>query len=234
MSTISEIALYGVSYPIVVTYTSTLLRMDIVKHAEIPQGPKIIAANHPSTADPFFVASMIRQRSFIMIEDLMFQVPLLGTYLRRSGHICIKRGHNEEAMDSALKHLQAGHTVMIFPEGLISPREGGFNPAHTGVSRLALASGVPVIPVGIAIERERIHHIAATVKGAQQMGHWYLSGPYAMTIGKPLQFNGDPEDRELTQSVADQTMRRIIEMATESELRMNRRLGAASGIFDLI
>ena len=66
------------------------------------------------------------------------------------------------------------------------------------------------------------------------MGHWYLSGPYAMTIGKPLQFNGDPEDRELTQSVADQTMRRIIEMATESELRMNRRLGAASGIFDLI
>ena len=234
MSTISEIALYGVSVPLVETYANTMLRMDVVKHAELPRGAKIIAANHPSTPDPFFVASMIRQRSFIMIEDLMFQVPVLGAYLRRSGHICIKHGNNEEAMNSALEHLKAGHTVVIFPEGLISPSEGGFNRAHTGVARLALSSGAPVIPVGIAIQRERIHHICSTVRGNKETGHWYISGPYAMTVGRPLQFEGDANDRELTRAVADQTMRRIIEMATESELRINRTLGAVSGIFDLI
>jgi 1-acyl-sn-glycerol-3-phosphate acyltransferase len=234
MSTISEIALYGVSLPIVRTYAGTLLRTDVVKHFEIPQGPKIIAANHPSTADPFFVASMIHQRSFIMIEELMFQVPILGTYLRRSGHICITRGNNAKAMESALAHLRAGHTVMIFPEGLISPSDGGFNPVHTGVARLALASGAPVIPVGVAIQRERVHHIESTVRGEKQTGHWYLSGPYAMTVGRPLQFSGDAEDRSQTRRVADQTMRRIIEMATESELRINRTLGPAAGLFDLI
>jgi 1-acyl-sn-glycerol-3-phosphate acyltransferase len=234
MSTISEVALYGVSVPIVRTYAGTLLRTDVVKHFEIPQGPKIIAANHPSTADPFFVASMIHQRSFIMIEELMFQVPILGAYLRQSGHICIQHGNNARAMESALAHLKAGQTVVIFPEGLISPREGGFNPAHTGVARLALASGAPVIPVGIAIQRERIHHITSIVRGEKQVGHWYLSGPYAMTVGRPLQFTGDADDRTLTRSVADQTMRRIIEMATESELRINRTLGMAAGLFDLI
>lgn len=234
MSTLSEIALYGMSVPIVRTYAGTLLRTDVVKHAQIPQGAKIIAANHPSTADPFFVASMIHQRSFIMIEELMFQVPILGTYLRRSGHICIKHGNNQEAMDSALEHLQAGHTVMIFPEGLISPSTGGFNPAHTGVSRLALASGASVIPVGIAIQRERIHHIESTVRGRKETGHWYLSGPYAMTVGRPMFFDGDAEDRSQTRGAADQTMRRIIELATESELRINRSLGPVSGLVDLI
>jgi 1-acyl-sn-glycerol-3-phosphate acyltransferase len=130
--------------------------------------------------------------------------------------------------------LQAGHTVVIFPEGLISPRSGGFNPAHTGVARLALASGAPVIPVGIAIQRERIHHISSTVRGESQVGHWYLSGPYAITTGRPLSFTGDADNRETTRSVADQTMRRIIEMATESELRINRSLSEVPGIFDLI
>jgi len=234
MSTISEIALYGVSVPIVRTYAGTLIRTDTVRHVELPRGAKIIAANHPSTADPFFVASMLHQRSFIMIEELLFQVPILGTYLRRSGHICIKHGNNQYAMDEALEHLQAGHTVMIFPEGLISPQAGGFNPVHTGVARLALASGAPVIPVGIAIQRERIHHLQSTVRGQKQVGHWYLSGPYAMTTYRPLQFSGDANDRELTHKVADQIMRRIIEMATESELRINRSLGSAPGIFDVI
>lgn len=234
MSTLSEITLYGVSVPLVRTYAGTVLRTDVVKHFEIPQGPKIIAANHPSTADPFFVANMIHQRSHIMIEELMFNVPILGAYLRRSGHICIQRGNNQEAMDKAVEYLKAGHTVMIFPEGAICPSEGGFNPAHTGVTRLALASGAPIIPVGIAIQRERIHHIPSVVRGEPAIGHWYLSGPYAMTVGKPLEFSGDCNDRELTRSLADQTMRRIIELATESELRINRSLGMTPGIFDLI
>jgi 1-acyl-sn-glycerol-3-phosphate acyltransferase len=234
MTTFSEIALYGMSVPVVRTYAGTLLRTDVVRHVELPQGAKIIAANHPSTGDPFFVASMLHQQSFIMIEELMFQVPILGTYLRRSGHICIMKGNNEEAMESALAHLRAGHTVMIFPEGQICPSEGGFHQAHTGVSRLALASGAPVIPVGVAIQRERVHHIPSVVRGHQEVGHWYLSGPYAMTVGRPLTFSGDANDRALNRTVADQIMRRIIENATESELRINRSMGAVHGLFDLI
>jgi len=235
MTIITEKALYGVSIPLVSTYAGTMLKMDVEKHCEIPHGAKIIAANHPSTTDPFFVAQMIRQQSFIMINDLLFQVPILGTYLRASGHIRVKEGHGQEAIDSALKHLAAGHTVIIFPEGEISPREGGFHPSRTGIARLALASGAPVIPVGIGLIREQIHHIPSTVRGEPQVGHWYIKGPYAMTVGRPITFSGDADDRDLTRSVSAQIMRRIIELATESELRINRNQHyVPGGIFDLI
>lgn len=235
MTLIAEKALYGVSVPVVRTYANTMLKLDIQKHCEIPRGAKIIAANHPSTTDPFFVAQMLHQQSFILINDLLFQVPILGAYLRKSGHICIKEGHGQEAIDAALKHLAAGHTVVIFPEGEISPREGGSHPARTGVSRLALASGAPIIPVGIGLIRENIYHIPSTVRGVEQIGHWYPKGPYAMTIGGPITFAGDDNDRSLTRSVADQIMRRINQLATESELRINRTVSRIpGGIFGLI
>lgn len=234
MTVISEKALYGVSVPLVGTYANTMLKMDVVKHAEFPRGAKIVAANHPSTTDPFFVAAMLRQQAFIMINNVLFQVPILGSYLRKSGHIPVKPGHGQEAIDAALAHLKAGHTIMIFPEGEISPADGSFHQSRTGIARLALASGAPIIPVGIGLLRDRIKHVKTTVRGREETGHWYTSGPYAMTVGHPITFVGDPDDRDLTRSVSDRAMRRIIELATESELRINRKMGILPGIFELI
>jgi 1-acyl-sn-glycerol-3-phosphate acyltransferase len=234
MTFISEKALYGVSVPVVKTYANTMLKLDIVKHSEFPRGAKIVAANHPSTTDPFFVASLVGRQSFIMINNVLFQVPILGAYLRASGHIPVKPGCGQESIDAALAHLKAGHTIIIFPEGEISPFEGGFHQARTGMARLALASGAPIIPVGIGLLRDRIKHIKSTVSGVEEIGHWYTKGPYAMTVGHPITFVGDPNDRELTRSVADRAMRRIVEMATESELRINRNMGMANGLFELI
>lgn len=235
MTIIAEKALYGVSVPVVGTYANTMLKLDITKHCEIPRGAKIVAANHPSTTDPFFVAQMLHQQSFIMINDVLFQVPILGAYLRKSGHISVKEGHGQEAIDAALKHLAAGHTIVIFPEGIISPTEGGSHQAKTGVARLALESGAPVIPVGIGLIHENIYHVSSTVRGVEQLAHWYPKGPYAMTVGGPITFNGDAEDRAQTRSTADQIMRRINQLATESELRINRTLSRTpGGIFGLI
>ena len=169
---ISEKALYWLSRPIVNTYTGTMLQMDVHKHRELPAGAKIIAANHPSTTDPFFVAAMVKFQSFILINDLLFQVPILGEYLRRSGHIPVKAGHGQAAIDRALEYLRDGHTVMIFPEGDLSPENGGFLRSRTGVARLALESGAPVIPVGIHLERQRIHTYRSVVRGRVEYGRW--------------------------------------------------------------
>jgi 1-acyl-sn-glycerol-3-phosphate acyltransferase len=222
-------ALYWFSRPIVGTYTGTMLQMDIHKHRELPEGPKIIAANHPSTTDPFFVAAMVKFQSFILINDLLFQVPLLGEYLRRSGHIPVKVGQGQEAIDRALQYLKEGRTVMIFPEGDLSPEAGGFHRSKTGVARLALASGAPVIPVGIHLDRARIHSIRSVVRGRVEYGRWYLRGPYHMTVGAPIQFNGDMEDRPLVRMVADYVMAQIVQLARESKTRRDRATGAVTG-----
>jgi 1-acyl-sn-glycerol-3-phosphate acyltransferase len=226
---IADRALYFASKPVVTTYTGTMLKMDIQRKGQLPKGAKIIAANHPSTTDPFFVAAMLRHQSFILINDILFQVPILGEYLRRSGHISVKPGHGQEALDAALAYLREGKTVIIFPEGVISPLTGGFHPARTGVARLALASGAPVIPVGIHLLRERIHSIRSIVRGHEEYGHWYLSGPYNMTVGLPVYYKGDVEDREQVRGVANNVMHHIVEMVHESENRFTQAPGALAG-----
>ncbi len=218
---ISEKLMYWASRPVVKTYTGTMLKMNVQMHAGFPQGAKIIAANHPSTTDPFFVASMVGQQSFILINEVLFRVPVLGEYLRRSGHIPVAVGQGQAAMDAALDHLRNGHTVMIFPEGALSPEEGGFQQPRTGVARLALASGALVIPVGIHLLRERTRTVQSTVRGEIHYGRWYISGPYNMTVGQPLRFTGDLEDRPLVRKVAETVMHHIIELARQSEIRMN-------------
>lgn len=218
---LSDQLMFWASRPVVRTYTGTMLRMDVQRHADLPSGAKIIAANHPTTTDPFFVASMLRQQSFILINELLFQVRILGAYLRRSGHIPVAAGNGPAAIEAALKYLSEGKTVMIFPEGDLSPFNGGFQKPRTGVARLALASGAPVIPVGIHLNWERVHTIKSTVRGRVEYGRWYLRGPYHMTVGKALTFQGSAEDRPQVRQTAETVMHHIIELARESEIRMD-------------
>lgn len=226
--------LYGVSKPVVKTYTGTMLDMDVHKKSAWPNGAKIIAPNHPSTGDPFFIASMLGHQSFIMINDVLFQVPILGEYLRRSGHISVKPGHGQEAIDEALEHLKVGHTIMIFPEGLISPLSGGFHKARTGVARLAVASGAPVFPVGIHLQKHRLRTLQSTVSGKQEISHWYLRGPYSISVGKPLRFSGDVEDHDFVRQAADQVMLKIKRLAYESESRWFRNQRGLPGALETI
>jgi len=223
-----EKTIYWFSRPVIGTYTGTMLKMNVKKHSELPDGPKIIAANHPTTTDPFFVAAMVKHHTFILINELLFQVPVLGEYLRRSGHIPVVAGKGQEAIDAALEHLRAGHNIMIFPEGVLSPIEGGFHRSRTGVARLAIASGAPVIPVGISLIKEKVQTIRSTVKGRVEYGRWYLQGPYHMTVGNSVHYSGDVEDRDHVRKVADNVMHQIIELAHESDDRLKLYPGGLS------
>ena len=224
---------YWFSKPVVLSYLNTMLRLDVKHTQPLPAGAKIIAANHPSTTDPFYVAGMVGQQSFILIKDMLFNVPVLGEYLRRSGHIPVAAGCGGAAIEAALERLRQGKTVIIFPEGVLSPEGGGFAEPRTGVARLALASGAPVIPVGVHLQPERIHAVRSTVKGEVDTGRWYISGPYNITVGTPLRFIGDPENRPLVRSVASTVMHQIIEMARQSENRMQRGPGGIAWLPDL-
>lgn len=219
---LSSRLMYWVSRPVVLSYTGTMLKMDVEMRQRFPQGAKIIAANHPSTTDPFFVASILRQQSYILINNLLFQVPVLGSYLRSSGHIPVVAGNGQAAIDAAIERLKEGSTIIIFPEGALSPTDGSFHKARTGVARLAMQSGAPVIPVGIHLQWDRIRSIRSTVRGQVEYGRWYLRGPYNVTVGHPLALKGDVEDRPLVRQAADRVMHHIIELARESEFRMNR------------
>lgn len=217
--------LYKLSRVAVSIYARLMLQLDVHCKAALPTCPKLIVANHPSMSDPIYLPLISPQPVKILITNSPFTLPVLGTYLRRSGHVPVVPGNGRPAFDAAHRLLRGGDSVAIFPEGLVSPQQGGFNRPRTGAARLALLTGVPVVPVGIYLPRERNRTIAANIEGRDTVGYWYFRGPYSVTVGDPLHFEGDVEDRDHVTLVTGSIMQHIISLADQSEQRTKGRLG---------
>jgi 1-acyl-sn-glycerol-3-phosphate acyltransferase len=213
-------AWYSMGRIAVASYAQLALRMNISRHAPLPKGPKIIAANHPTTTDPILITQVTSEPMHILITEMCFKVPVLGHFLRQAGHVPVVDGTGRAAFDEAIRLLRVGETVGIFPEGALSPLDGGACHPHTGVARLALMTGMPVIPVGIHVERDGIKFIETTVDDKTETARWYLRGPYTMTVGEPMWFEGHVEDRQYVRTVSERIMQRIVRLARESEQPM--------------
>jgi len=201
-------------------YTSLALDMDVQWHAPMPEGPKILAANHPTTTDPLYLVGLLAEPASFLITAALFGFPVVGGYLRAAGHVPAIRGSRGATVDALVCQVEDGRSVAIFPEGALSPLAGGFHRPHSGMARVALRTGVPVIPIGIGLQRERIRVSEANVDGETSIGHFYTSGPYAITVGRPLTFAGEVGDREQVRVVAGQIMDQIRDLARESERRI--------------
>jgi 1-acyl-sn-glycerol-3-phosphate acyltransferase len=134
-------------------------------------------------------------------------------------------GKGRAAFDAACQRLLRGRSVALFPEGDLSPPEGGFLAPRTGAARLALLTGAPIVPIGIYLPRECSRPIVSTVGGKRLTGYLYLRGRYGVTVGQPMHFKGDVEDRGRVAVVSEDIMRQITSLAQESERRVRAVLG---------
>jgi len=203
-------------------YATLMLKLDIHHHEVLPVGPKIFVCNHPSATDPFMIHVVSREHLNVLITAKAFGVPLFSWFLRTIREIPVPLNKGSLALDYAQQTIREGRSVVIFIEGQISPQQGGFWPPRTGTARLALRTGAPVVPVGIFLRRELNVCIRSKVSGSPSLGYWYLHGPYAMTIGGPMKFAGDVEDREYVRHVTEVIMREIRLLSRESERRTRR------------
>jgi 1-acyl-sn-glycerol-3-phosphate acyltransferase len=198
-----------------------MLRFDVRWHGTLPSGPMIFVANHPSATDPFLIHMITRQQMNVMITAKAFKVPVFGWFLQKVQEIPVPLTQGSAALEQARRHIDQGRSVAIFIEGHISPLEGGFLPPRSGAARLALSTGVPVVPVGIFLHRERCHNIRSRITGGiPSEARWYLRGPYAVTVGQPTQFEGDVEDHDHVDRVSETIMDKIRALAHESEKRI--------------
>lgn len=111
----------------------------------------VVVANHLSDADPFLLSFLPWDMRWLAKEEL-YRLPLIGNLMRYGGDIPIARGSREGsrlAMEEARRSLDAGISIMMFPEGTRS-RDGKLLPFKDGAFRLAIEAGVPILPVAIA------------------------------------------------------------------------------------
>jgi 1-acyl-sn-glycerol-3-phosphate acyltransferase len=118
-----------------------------------PEGGVIVAANHLSYADWAAVALFVYQAGrypAFLIKASVFDIKLLGPFLRSVGQFPVSRGHADAALvlRDAERGVTSGECLIFYPEGTAT-RDPALWPmvAKTGIARLALATGVPVIPV---------------------------------------------------------------------------------------
>ncbi len=206
---------------IVSLYAGLFFHLDLQYKVKLPTGPKILVANHPSTVDPMLLTLVVPEQTCILITERLFKVPIVGRSLRLTGHIEVLLENGRLAFEEGLHFLGQGRTLGVFPEGVISPPGSGCARHHTGAARLALQSGIPVIPVGIALEPRRLWRRETTVRGLTDTAAWYFSGPYAVTVGEPVTFTGRVDDRDCVHSVTDQIMHLVNACSLESTRRVH-------------
>ncbi len=212
--------LYYAGGRIVFAYTKIMLKMDIQRKFNIPKGAKIIVANHPTTTDPFILTSISKGQAAVLVKDILFDVPVFGTYLHLAGHIPVGKETGKIAFMNALEKLKKGITVIVFIEGTTSNFINKMNKPKTGAVRLALLSGKPIVPVGIGVTQKNVRDIKSFIKGVQEWGRWYFKGPYAISIGRPIKLTGSIEDRKKIKSLSSWLSEKISILANESRNRV--------------
>jgi 1-acyl-sn-glycerol-3-phosphate acyltransferase len=173
-------------------------------------GAAILASNHLSFIDSVFLPLVLRRPVVFLAKSEYFTGRgfkgwLVRQFFLASGQLPIDRSGgkaSEDALFTGIKVLSEGKLLGIYPEGTRSP-DGRIYRGRTGIARMALESGVPVIPVAM-IDTEKVMPIGVKMPKVQRIG---------VVFGSPLDFSrfaGYENDRFVLRAITDEIMHELV------------------------
>jgi 1-acyl-sn-glycerol-3-phosphate acyltransferase len=180
------------------------------------EGALVLAPNHFSQMDHFFIGVYLRRKVRFMAKSQMFGPPVLTYIYKHGGVFPVRRGHHdEEAIETAYEILDQGEMLLVYAEGGRS-RSQQLGKPKPGIGRIALESGAPIVPVAI--------HGSARVRGWKRLRFPKVT----VQFGKPIAFPTEQApSRERQHEVATEIFGEVREMyeglATRSESRSGSR-----------
>jgi 1-acyl-sn-glycerol-3-phosphate acyltransferase len=199
----------GWTYPLVralVTPPTLLLyRTRLIGRKNLPKsGPVLLAPNHFSQMDHFFIGLFLRRQIRFMAKSQLFGPPVLTYIFSHGGVFPVRRGHqDEEAFKTAFTILENGEMLLVYAEGGRS-RTGELGEVKPGIGRIALESGVPVVPVAI--------------HGSESVRRWkrFRFPKVTVQLGEPISFPIEHSvSRERQLEAAREIFARVREMYTD-------------------
>ncbi len=113
------------------------------------EGPVIIAPVHVSYLDPMLVGCTAPREISYMAKQELFKNPLLAALIRSLNTFPVRRGENDSAaIREALRLLQAGRALLVFPEGTRGDGEA-LGQVQAGLMMMAKRTGAPIVPIGL-------------------------------------------------------------------------------------
>ncbi len=178
------------------------------------EGGLLIVSNHLGLLDPLAIGTKLPRRLYILAKAEMFSWPVIGWLARKADVIPVRRGQSDrEAIRRVLEHLQAGHAVLLFPEGTYpkahEPR--GMLRAQPGAALLAQRSGAAILPVGISGSE--------MVWSKRSMPwSWFRRWPVEVRVGTPYRPSvpASANQKQALALVAEEMMRRIAALLPEA------------------
>lgn len=200
---------------------SCMVRYRFTPRSKLPQtGPFILAPNHYSEIDPIAVGAAVWHLGRLprfMAKASLFDVPVLGRVLRRSGQIPVERvgasgrsGGNP--MGAAAQLIERQDGVIVYPEGTLT-RDPELWPMRgkSGAVRLALESGIPLIPLAHWGTQELMPRYGKKI-------HPFPRKTIRVAVGEPLdlsRFEGRPLDQKAVTAATAQLMDAITALLAE-------------------
>ncbi len=184
------------------------------------RGGAILASNHLAVADSFFLPLVIRRRVTFLAKREYFTTPGLRGWLKRlffsaSGQVPIDRSSGsaaQAALATGVRLLAEGKLLGIYPEGTRSP-DGRLYKGKTGVARMALKAGVPVIPV-VMVGTDKVSPIGTKM---------WRPHPVEVRFGAPLDFSryaGLVGDRFIERAMVDEIMYSLMDLSGQEYVDM--------------
>lgn len=142
----------------------TVRRWDVQGRENLPaSGGAVLVANHVSYWDPVVVICAFRRKVHFMAKSELFKIPVIGYVLRISGSFPVRRDKSDrEAIRTAIRLLEEGQVVGVFPEGTRS-HSGELLKPHLGAAMLAAKAKVPMIPIALTGTRGGFGRVRMTI-----------------------------------------------------------------------
>nr|WP_181468199.1 lysophospholipid acyltransferase family protein [Streptomyces sp. Amel2xB2] len=186
------------------------------------KGPAILASNHLSFSDSFFLPAVLDRKVTFIAKAEYFTSPgvkgkLTAAFFKGVGQLPVDRsgvrGAGEAAIRSGLEVLARGELFGIYPEGTRSPDGRLYRGKPGGLARVALRSGAPVLPVAM-VDTEKIQPPGQVVPKLMRPG---------IRIGAPMDFSryrGMENDRFIQRALTDEVMYEIMRLSGQEYVDM--------------
>lgn len=202
---------YGLLRAFLTPFLMILFRPKVRGLRNVPvTGPVILASNHLSFSDSVFMPLVVPRKVTFLAKSEYFTSPGPKGLLKKLtflalGQVPVDRSggrRSEAALITGLKVLSDGNCLGIYPEGTRSP-DGRLYKGRTGLVRLALESGAPIIPIAM-FDTDKIQPSGKLIPKIMRV---------KMIFGEPIYLKGDSTNLQLLRDLTDNLMRKIQELS---------------------
>ncbi len=195
-------------------------------HCVLPDGPKVIAVNHPTVWDAFPILSFMKGATIhTLVEEQVWSFLVPRIIFRLSNQIVLYRSEKSlQTIEDAMFVLSKGHSVLIAPQGERTA-PGKRVRARRGAARLAVCGRAAVVPVGVWIDEKNIvmKEVRYRYQGRSYTVDSYFPrfrSNYGFIVGRPIYLDSYFNEDQATinyQKIATDILNRIYELSARAK-----------------